>query len=115
MKLPDAVVVNNYLIEATFYSTTELQDSGLECTRGNEPVPTAAQVHFIAAFRMFDEPHLPGSVPKPVSSVLETFTSLQYRFLFKSWPCAVRAVLISMLQIVPVAHPNYLGHFVSVR
>ena len=96
MKLPEAVVDNNYLIEVTFYSTTELQDSGLDRVRGNVPVPTAAQVHFIAAFRMFDEPHLAGSLLKPVSSVLETFTSLQYRFLLKTWSCAVRALHISM-------------------
>ena len=98
-KVPEAVVVINDLIEVkfNFYNTTVLQEFGLGCVRGNEPVPAAAQVHFLAAFIMFDEPHLASNVADHASSVLETFTSLQYGFLFKSWPFALRALYIRML------------------
>ena len=84
--MPEVVVVINDLIEATFnfYNTAVLQEFGLGCVRGNEPVPAAAQVHFLAAFIMFGEPHLAGNVADHVSSVPETFTSRQYGFLSKS-------------------------------
>ena len=79
----EAAVVINDLIEATcnFYSTTVLQDFGLGCVRGNEPVPAVAQVHFLAAFKIFDELYLVGNIANPVDSLLVTFTSLQYGFL----------------------------------
>ena len=95
VKVPEALVVVDELIYTTFkfYSTTILQDFGLICNRWNKPLPELEHVQFLAAFYMFDEPHLEGNVEGPVPSVLEVFTCRKYGFLLKSFPSAVRAGL----------------------
>ena len=116
-KVPEARVVMDELIDTTFkfYSTTVLQEFGLSVARNNEPVPELEYSHFVAAFNMFDEPHLEGSVANPIISVLEVFTCRKYGFMFKSFPSAVRAVFVRLLQIITVPHPDFLGDFVEVQ
>ena len=84
VKVPEALVVMDELIATTFkfYSTTILQEFGLICDRDDEPVPDPEHIQFLAAFHMFDEPHLEGNLNNPVPSVLEVFTCRKYGFMF---------------------------------
>ena len=113
----EALVVTDELIDTTFkfYSTTILQEFGLICDRSDEPVPELEHIQFLAAFHMFEEPHLEGNVENPVPSVLEVFTCRKYGFMFKSFPSADRAVFVRLLQITTAPHPDFFRDFVEAQ
>jgi hypothetical protein len=116
VKGPDALLVIDEQIATTFkfYSTTIRQDFGLVCNR-DDAVPDPGHISFLAAFQMFDEPHLVGNEDDPAYSVLEVFTCRKYGFMFKSFPSAVRAVFVRMLQIITAPYPDLLGDFVEAQ
>lgn len=103
----DELIVSNFRIG----SATILQDLGIINPKGNDWVPARQLVHFIAAFKSFDEIPLIGDTTDPIYTLLATLSDGNYGFLYESFPLAVKAVFLHVMQIITVSHPAYLGDF----